>query len=104
MNVNYCQTEFRSASLATALGRELAQAWFGFDNDILAALVGRYSRGKNKGKLRGEVTWKRCVRGGWNGQGVTLPGAIFERAIVIGGFISPGGHLCKPAEIVFKEK
>lgn len=100
--VNYCQTEFKTASLATDFGRGLAQLWFGLNNDILESLVGRYSRGKRKGQLRGEITWKKCVRGGWNGEGVTLPGHVSERKIVIGGFVTSRGHLVTPAQIVLE--
>ena len=96
MNVNYAQSELKTAALATDFGRELAQLWFGLDNQMLEGLVGRYSRGKRKGQLRGEVCWRKTVVGGWRraewgGGHVELPGTIREKCIIVGrGF--PGSE------------
>lgn len=76
------------AYLSQSFGRSLVQLWFGFDNDILEAIVGRYSRGKRKNQFRGAITWTKCIRGGWSGGApgeggfIMYPGQIFDVAII----------------------
>ena len=83
MHVNYCEFEWKFAGLNTDFGRGLAQLWFGLDNAMIEALVGRYARGKRKGQLRGAVRWQKAIRGGWQYQkGVVLPGTVKDKAIV----------------------
>jgi len=83
MNVNYCEFEWKFAGLNTDFGRELAQLWFGLDNYMIESLVGRYTRGKRKGQLRGSIRWQKATRGGWSrGKGVVLPGTVRRAAIV----------------------
>lgn len=85
MATNYAATEHRIAYLNTTFGRELAQLWLGLDNDMIEAIVGRYSRGKRKGQLRGAIAWSKVTRGGWtwqNGGHVKLPGTISDVRIV----------------------
>lgn len=75
MHVQYARTEHHEAYLNTPFGRSFVQSQLGFSNDIIEAIVGRYSKGKRKGQLRGTVTWKKTVEGGWvRGQGVRYPG------------------------------
>jgi hypothetical protein len=47
---------------------------------MLEAIVGRYSKGKRKGQLRGKLIWEKCTVGGWVKDG---PGYH-------------NGHVCKP--------
>ena len=81
MSVNYAQTQRNQAYLNTRFGLELAHARLGLNNDIIEAFVGRYSRGKRKGQLRGAIAWEKVVRGGWSSKGygyggVKYPGTI----------------------------
>ena len=76
---NYAQMQNFSAYLNTRFGISFAQSHLGLSTEIIEALVGRYSRGKRKGQLRGMVCWEKVVRGGWAisrwGRGVVrLPG------------------------------
>jgi hypothetical protein len=86
MNVNYAVTKTNRAALATDFGRGLAQMWFGLNNDILEAMCGTFVRGKNKGKLRGEVVWEKVERGGWSIKGghghVEFPGIKSKRLVI----------------------
>ena len=79
---NWAQTQRYEAYLNTNWGLEQAQLLTGLNNDMIEAFVGRYSRGKRKGQLRGAITWTKVVRGGWSlsgGRGhVKLPGRISE--------------------------
>lgn len=83
---NYSQDHRNIAYLNEKFGREIAQLFLGFDNDILEGIVGRYSRGKRKGQLRGSITWCKVTRGGWrrteHGGRVAYPGEISDIAIV----------------------
>jgi hypothetical protein len=60
------QFEVRSANLATEFGESYARRLFG---DDAVDQLPRYVRGPKKGKPKGRVVWKKCVRGGWVGQG-----------------------------------
>jgi hypothetical protein len=74
-STNYARHEFRTIYLYTEYGRHLAQSLFGLNNDMLEAFVGRYSRGKHVGALRGFIQAKIIVHGGWiRGRGVTPRG------------------------------
>jgi hypothetical protein len=59
---NYAEFAVRSASLASDFGGEFAAKYFAAD--VLAKLP-VYVRGPKKGKLKGEIEWTRCTRGGW---------------------------------------
>jgi hypothetical protein len=52
----------RSAFLFTDFGESMARRYFG---DTVEKLVGRYVRGKHKGCLRGQIAWRKVVKGGW---------------------------------------
>lgn len=83
-STNYAQSESRIAWLSSSrFAASLAQFYFGLDNDILQALVGRYSRGKRKGLLRGFVQYDICTHGGWvTGRGIRGRG-IFRVALCV---------------------
>lgn len=80
----YARAENRSVYLNTPYGRSFVQRFLGLDNDIIEAIVGRYSRGKRKGQLRGVVTFVRVTEGGWSrGQnGVRYPG-VDENSVAL---------------------
>lgn len=59
---NYARIENRSAYLSSEFGEDYARRLFG--DEIIDALP-RYVRGKRKGKIKGRVTWRKCVKGGW---------------------------------------
>jgi hypothetical protein len=84
---NYAEITTQRAFLNQRFGIALLQAHCGLSNDIIEGIVGRYSRGKRKGQLRGAVIWKKVVRGGWvkngfEGGHVEFPGRIFDVHIV----------------------
>lgn len=51
--------------LSEDFGVELGCRKFECTEDDLEQLVGRYSRGQRKGKLRGKLIWRKCIKGGW---------------------------------------
>jgi len=64
--------------------RGLAIACKAFDKtpEEIEAIVGRYSRGKRKGLLRGSIQWRRILRGGWvSGFGVVERGLEYGHSI-----------------------
>lgn len=85
MKPTYALTEQRGSFLNTEFGRDYAMKIFGLTEPELEAIVGRYTKGKWKGELKGKITWTKCVRGGWykhNGAGgVMRPGALHHAII-----------------------
>lgn len=65
MNVNYAVFMDNYAYLSEDFGRDLALKKFDLCEEQLEKIVGRYTRGKRKGKLRGKIVWTKCVKGGW---------------------------------------
>lgn len=87
MRVNYATTQNFSAFLNSSFGLQMAQAYLGLTVDMLEAFVGRYSRGKRKGQLRGAIAWKRVTRGGWSHEGfggghVKRPGGPYDFKLI----------------------
>jgi hypothetical protein len=87
MSVNYAVIETKESYLNSTFGRELAQLWLGLDNEMIESIVGRYSKGKRKGQLRGAIQWKKVIRGGWKhdacgGGHVELPGRVSDIRII----------------------
>jgi len=67
--------ESKSASLAEDFGYQYACRLFG--KDVIDTLP-KITRGKNKGKTRGYICWKKAIKGGWDYQyGVCLPGLVW---------------------------
>lgn len=62
---NRCQYVTNSAMLATDFGLRLAMTKLAMTEKDLENLVGRYTRGKYKGKLRGSLTWNKTIKAGW---------------------------------------
>lgn len=59
---NYARIESRTAYLSTDFGEEIARKWFG---DETVDSLPRFSRGPRKGKIKGVVSWRKVVKGGW---------------------------------------
>lgn len=72
------RARFQTTYAAVADGyQEAAERWFGLGEDALAAKLGRFTKGKHVGKVRGWMVWCKCVEGGWaHGKGVVRPGII----------------------------
>jgi hypothetical protein len=87
---NYAEFAVRSASLASDFGGEFAAKYFAAD--VLAKLP-VYVRGPKKGKLKGEVEWVRCIRGGWV-RGMDGGGHAENRVgrIIVVKLIGPGSY------------
>jgi len=68
----YAAFKENTAYLSGDFGEKYARRLFG--DDIVDALP-RFVKGKNKGKIKGRLDWKKCVRGGWVGQGSSSYGA-----------------------------
>lgn len=92
-NSHLARIESMAAPLCGEFGRDYACKTFGLTPAQLEAIVGRYTKGKRKGELRGEIRWRKVVRGGWvrtgagydgeRGMGhVVKPGLRFDHAIV----------------------
>lgn len=60
--MNYATLEHRAARLSGDFGESFARRAFG--DDVVDALP-RFVRGKNAGKLKGEIEWIKVTRGGW---------------------------------------
>ena len=68
---NYAQYEDKCSKLASDFGESLARKWFG---DDLIDTLPKYVRGKNKGKPKGYLRWRKIVKGGWKHHGTFGPG------------------------------
>lgn len=69
MPVQYVQLRYNKAFLNTEFGLELACRKLGKTPEQIEAVVGRYTRGKRKGQLRGILTWAKVEQGGWVREG-----------------------------------
>lgn len=63
-NVQQVKWTFRKME-TLADGADLAARWFGMDEAQIAEQCGRFTRGKNKGKVRGWIVWTKAEIGGW---------------------------------------
>ena len=74
---NYHVTRQHEADLDTAFGMDLAISKLQLNQTEIEALLGRYVKGKNKGKLKGCLVWLKTTEGGWDrgSQSVVLPGS-----------------------------
>jgi len=83
MNVQHTE---KQAYLSTDFGEKLAKTYKVYD--LAEEKLGRFTRGKRKGKIRGSIEWLKCERGGWKtGVGVCRPGVIAFR------LCSPSGEV-----------
>lgn len=106
--------DLKSAYLSNEFGRDYAMRVFELTEAELEAIVGRYTRGKRKGLLRGLLTWKHCIRGGWyvTGHGdwdgrtsghVVKPGLRWDHEIVDPYKSGPNGNPKVLWSMTFKE-
>ena len=77
----------RNARLATDFGEELARKWFG--DEAFDSIETKFVRGKNQGKLKGEIAWVKVEQGGWVSEGqdngfVASPG--MKTAVLLDGY------------------
>jgi hypothetical protein len=70
------------AYLNTDQGLAIACKAFSKTEAEIEAIVGRYSRGKRVGQLRGSIVWSTILRGGWvSGVGVVDRGLEYGHSI-----------------------
>jgi len=75
---NLAELESKITWLKYDFGNELARKWFG--DEAIDALP-KFTRGKNKGKTKGCLTWNKCTKGGWAHGGVARPGHCYSHSI-----------------------
>ena len=61
----YCKTIIHDAWLSTDFGLNFATRITGISEEQLEQLVGRNSKGKRKGLLKGIIRWEKVLIGGW---------------------------------------
>lgn len=77
----------RNTYLASDFGEKIARKWFG--DEAFDSIETKYVRGKNQGKLKGEIAWVKVERGGWVSEGqdqgfVASPG--MKCAVLLDGY------------------
>lgn len=95
MHVQYARCSAHSAELNSEFGLNYTMKIFGKNAQEIEQIVGRYSRGKQKGQLRGTLRWYRCDVGGWVNGGVRRPGERFGHELLVNGInvkIGPSGR------------
>ena len=60
--VHYAKFSYKTASLASDFGFDLAVKWFG--KEEIDALP-KFKKGKKVGKTKGSILWKKVFKGGW---------------------------------------
>jgi len=85
-STNYAQTSEVFVPLRANIGRNLAGLYLGLDADILEGIVGRYSRGKYKGQLRGAIQYTKVIHGGWMRNVGIVARGIFGAAQIVDAF------------------
>jgi hypothetical protein len=65
MSITYASIVITSSSLSTDFGLQLAMKKLGMTEEQLAEKLGRYSRGKRKGKIKGSLQWLKVEKAGW---------------------------------------
>lgn len=91
-------TEIKGSYLSTDFGEELLMKWLEKSNqntDEILAKIGRYTRGKRVGKLRGTLEWYKVTAGGWDysGGGIIYPGIKGWRVTDYSGNLLAHGFL-----------
>ena len=61
----YAQFTKQHAYLNSDFGLDYACRVFNMNPESIEKTVGRYTRGKRKGQLRGSLNWFKCSSGGW---------------------------------------
>jgi hypothetical protein len=66
IGANYAIRENKVCSLHLDFAREFVKRQFGaLAAEKIYDALPLYTRGKNKGKVKGYITWTKCVKGGW---------------------------------------
>ena len=88
-----------TAWLSTDFGVELACKWFNLSIEELEQKVGRYKKGKRKGKLKGLISWYKVTSCGWvscgpkveypDGFVIKHKGICFAKAIYVPNWLNP---------------
>lgn len=73
---NYASVRENVAYLSSDFGESFASRHFTVEQ---LEQFGRFKRGKNKGRLRGAVRWKKVESGGWVKQGADSAGYVENR-------------------------
>ena len=60
--VSYAKFNYKTASLASDFGFDLAVKWFG--EKVINELP-KFKKGKKVGKTKGSIVWKKVFKGGW---------------------------------------
>ena len=60
--VSYAKFNYKTASLASDFGFDLAVKWFG---DKAINELPKFKKGKKVGKTKGSIVWKKVFKGGW---------------------------------------
>jgi hypothetical protein len=83
MSVQKCQFQTNVSQCSDEFGTQLAGRWFDMTEETIEAAAGRFTKGKNKGKTRGWIVWRKCTTGGWCFplQCVIRPGMIFAHFV-----------------------
>jgi hypothetical protein len=69
MEIQRAQITFNTAYLSDDFGLQLAMRKLELTEEQLAEKLGRYSRGKRKGKIKGQLVWEKTLCGGWVSNG-----------------------------------
>ena len=87
-----CKLQEQDGYLGNPFICDLALKRLELTPEKLEEVVGRYSRGKRVGQLRGKLIWIKCIKGGWHRDGpsyfdsptghVEYPGHTFDYKIV----------------------
>lgn len=86
---HYCSTTWHQAYLSEEFGKNYAMKLTGMTEEELEKIVGRNSKGKRKGLLKGMIKWEKVIVGGWYRVGygerngfVAVPNQIINLEIV----------------------
>jgi len=72
MSVTYAGFEQKRAFFSGQFAIDMAQKWFGLSEKDLEEMLGRNTKGKNKGKIRGYISWYKVTSFGWVRTGPTI--------------------------------
>ena len=74
--MSYAKFTNGKSYLSTEFGENLARKYF--DDEVINDLP-KYVKGKRKGKIKGSITWSKCLSGGWVKQGGHMEGYVERR-------------------------
>ena len=94
MKVQYVGIVQRSAWLNTEFGLSLACKKLNKTPEEIEALVGRYTKGKRKGDLRGQLIWWSVIQPGWVRRGFYDHDAMQAKAALAREEVAVAGDAC----------